>query len=479
MKLEFLRPAIKYLPEVKLPGRHVNFKEKLLWTTLALLLFFIMGVIYPYGVTVEKLEESIRGFSQMQLIFASSIGSIVSAGIGPIVTASIILQLLVGAEIIDIDLKKAENKALFQGTQKILTVLISFLEAGILVTATHMVDASMTTPDGVQYWEINWALRVFTMLQIGLGSILLMYLDEVVSKWGIGSGISLFIAGGVAQTIMTYSIMPLREASGRFAGVIPNFLDQMMLGKFDITLLLPILMTMVVFFIVAFGESMRLEIPLSYGGIRGVGGRYPLRFFYVSNIPVILASALLANVQMLSNFAGVNLSNPPVDMTTFQRIVYQISSSVNMGELQGILLSALSGQAGLLLDYRILLHILIYTLVFIALCVLFGKFWVSTTGLESEAIAKQIQEGGMQIPGFRRDYRIIKTVLDRYIPQITLISSVAVGLVAVGADFLGAIGSGTGLLLTVGILYRLYEDIQKEQMAGVSPWLRKMMGREE
>lgn len=478
MKIEFIRPAIKYLPEVKLPGRHVHFKEKLFWTALALLLFFVMGVIYPYGVTIEKLEESIRGFSQLQLIFASSIGSIVSAGIGPIVTASIILQLLVGAEIIDIDLKKAENKALFQGTQKILTVLISFLEAWILVTATHMVDASITTPVGND-WVVNWPLRIFTILQIGLGSILLMYLDEVVSKWGIGSGISLFIAGGVAQTIITYSIMPMREASGRFAGVIPNFLDQMMLGKFDITLLLPILMTVIVFFIVAFGESMRLEIPLSYGGIRGVGGRYPLRFFYVSNIPVILTAALLANVQMLSNFAGVNMNSPAADMTTFQRIVYHITSNVNIGELHGIILSAISGQAGLLLDSRILLHMLIYIIVFTALCVMFGKFWVSTTGLESEAIAKQIQEGGMQIPGFRRDYRIIKIVLDRYIPQITLISSVAIGLVAIGADFLGAIGSGTGLLLTVGILYRFYEDIQKEQMAGVSPWIRKMMGREE
>jgi preprotein translocase subunit SecY len=111
--------------------------------------------------------------------------------------------------------------------------------------------------------------------------------------------------------------------------------------------------------------------------------------------------------------------------------------------------------------------------------VLFGKFWVSTTGLDSESISKQIQDGGMQIPGFRRDYRIIKTVLDRYIPQITIISSIAVGFVAVGADLMGAIGSGTGILLTVGILYRLYEDIQKEQMAGVSPWIRKMMGREE
>ena len=475
MNLEFLRPFIKYLPEVKLPGRHVAFKEKLVWTALALILFYVMGVIYPYGVTVAKLEESIRGFSQLQLIFASSMGSIISAGIGPIVTASIILQLLVGAEMIDIDLKKPEGKALFQGTQKILTIVIAFFEAGALVIATHMVDTMIENPAG-SYWAVNWSLRIFTIMQIALGSILLMYLDEVVSKWGIGSGISLFIAGGVSQTIITYSINPLRETSGRFAGLIPNFLEQMMTGNFDLMLLAPILTTLLVFLIVAFCESMRLEIPLSYGGIRGIGGRYPLRFFYVSNIPVILAAALLSNVQMWAGFFGVDINNPAKDLTTIQNIVYQISSKVTLGQLHGILIPS---QWSMLLDSNIILHLLVYLVVFIALCVLFGKFWVSTTGLDSESIAKQIQDGGMQIPGFRRDYRIIKTVLDRYIPQITILSSVAVGFVAVGADLMGAIGSGTGILLTVGILYRLYEDIQKEQMAGVSPWIRKMMGRDE
>ncbi|MDD5111398.1 MAG: preprotein translocase subunit SecY [Candidatus Altiarchaeota archaeon] len=478
MKLEFLRPAIKYLPEVKLPGRHVAFKEKIAWTSLALILFFIMGVIYPYGVTIAKLEESIRGFSQLQLIFASSMGSIVSAGIGPIVTASIILQLLAGAEMIDIDLKKPEGKALYQGTQKILTIIISFVEAGMLVTATHMVYTLVEIPGGGSDWSVSWPLRIFTILQIGLGSVLLMYLDEVVSKWGIGSGISLFIAGGVAQTIITYTINPLREASGRFAGLIPNFLDQMMIGNFDVMLLMPLFATLFVFLVVAFGESMRLEIPLSYGGIRGVGGRYPLRFFYVSNIPVILAAALLANVQMWAGFVGVDINNAPPfqEMTLVQQTVYTIASSVSLGELNGILLP---DQISNLLDIQILKHMAIYLVIFLTLCVVFGQFWVSTTGLNSESIAKQIQDGGMQIPGFRRDYRIIKTVLDRYIPQITIISSVAVGLVAAGADFLGAIGSGTGLLLTVGILYRLYEEIQKEQMAGVSPWIRKMVGREE
>jgi len=461
VNLEFLRPLIKYLPEVKLPGRKVPFKEKLMWTSVTVVLFFIMGTIYPYGVTKEVLSSKIRGFEQMTMIFASSIGTITSAGIGPIVTASIILQLLIGAEMIDIDLKTKEGKALYQGTQKILTVLVAFFEAGALVVATNMVSGT--------------GLVAFTIFQIALGSILLMYLDEIVSKWGIGSGISLFIAGGVAQTIITGSLNPLTDAAGSFAGYIPNFLSQMISGNPDLILLMPLVATALVFVVVTFGESMRLEIPLSYGGVRGIGGRFPLKFFYVSNIPVILAHALLMNVRMWGELAGVSENMALSDMTFFQSIVFKITYYLQMGQLYGILQP--SGW-NMLLDFNVLFHLVIYLIVFIALCVLFGQFWVSTTGMSSENVAKQIEEGGMQIPGFRRDRRVIQSVLDRYIPQITIISSVAVGFVSVIADLMGALGSGTGILLTVGIIYRLYEELQKEQMADMSPMFRKFLGKE-
>jgi preprotein translocase subunit SecY len=463
MKLEFIRPAIKYLPEVKLPGRKVPFKEKLIWTSVTLLLFFLMGVIYPYGVSSETLAEKIRGFEQMTMIFASKIGSLTSVGIGPIVTSSIILQLLQGADMIEVDLKTKDGKVLFQATQKVLTILLAFFEAGALVIATNMVSGT--------------GLTTFTILQIALGSILLMYLDEVVSKWGIGSGISLFIAGGVSQTIITGSLNPLRSAGGQFAGYVPNFLEQMMGGNVNFILLMPIAATAIVFILVSFGESMRLEIPLSYGGIRGIGGRFPLKFFYVSNIPVILAAALLMNVKMWAGFAGVDATAgiSLAEMSFFQRIVYQVTNYVTLGNLYGVLRP---DNWHMLSDPNILIHFFIYMLVFTGLCVLFGQFWVQTTGMDSESVAKQIQEGGMQIPGFRRDTRVVKKVLDRYIPQITVLSSIAVGMVAAFADMLGALGSGTGILLTVGILYRLYEEIQREQMADMPAAFRHFMGVE-
>ncbi len=480
MNIEFIRPIIKYIPEVQIPKKHVPFKEKMMWSVAMLFLFFVMGVVYPVHVNPTDMPPA---YQQFAMIFASTMGTLISTGIGPIVTSSIVLQLLVGANMIDVDLTTQEGKALFQGAQKILTVIIALFEATAIVIGFKLGFEYVQSTGHV--WGLMNPFVQFTIFQIALGSILLMYMDEVVSKWGIGSGIGLFIAGGVSKTIMTASLTFLpwidpSRFSGLPLGVIPNFIEKVSQGSVEplvlFTLIFPLIATVVVFLVVVLCESMKIEIPLSYGGIRGVGGMHPIKFFYVSNIPVILAAALLANVQMLPGVVGIDVYDPPSldDMGILQKIVYQGSRYITLGELNGILSP---DNIDKLLDIDILMHLIIYAIVFTLLCVLFGKFWVETTGISAEKVADQIQSGGMQIPGFRRDKRVIEKVLNRYIPQITIISSVAVGLLAVGADLLGAIGSGTGILLTVGILYRLYEEIQKEQVSEMHPMFKKFLGK--
>jgi preprotein translocase subunit SecY len=473
MNLEFVRPLLKFIPEITLPKRHIAFKEKVFWSVAILALFFIMGNVRPIGVSIVDLPAAYQSF---QMIFASNTGSIISVGIGPIVTASIVLQLLVGSKMLDIDLSSNEGKALFQGTQKILTVLIALFEASAIVIGFKLGSQLLGTA-----WAVDNPIVLGAIFQIALGSIILMYLDEIVSKWGIGSGIGLFIAAGVALHIISGSFNFLTlldpERFPNLLGYVPQFIDGLFKGNLDLIILFPVLATIVVFLIAVFAESMRIEIPLSYGGVRGVGGRYPIRFFYVSNIPVILASALLANVQMLPALVGVNLNNPTAE-TWYQSAVLTFTNFVTTRgtghSLDGILDPRNIAQ---LSNPIIILHMIIYLIVFLLLCILFGKFWVETTGLSADKVADQIQSGGMQIPGFRRDKRVVERVLNRYIPQITIISSISVGLLAVGADFLGAMGTGTGILLTVGILYRLYEEIEKQQMAEVNPMLKKFMGK--
>jgi len=111
---------------------------------------------------------------------------------------------------------------------------------------------------------------------------------------------------------------------------------------------------------------------------------------------------------------------------------------------------------------------------------IFALFWVKTAGLDSKDVARQIQRSGMQIPGYRRNAQVLEKYLDRYIPRITVIGGVFIGLLSVVANLFGIVGAvgGTGLLLAVSITYRLYEEIASQQIMEMYPFMRSFFGKE-
>jgi preprotein translocase subunit SecY len=132
---------------------------------------------------------------------------------------------------------------------------------------------------------------------------MILFMDEVISKWGFGSGISLFIAAGVSKEIFIRALSPfVPEGSDYATGAIPALFQA--LGARDpltVGLMIgAIVSTVAVFVIAVYGQAMKIEIPLSFGRIRGHGIRWPLHFIYTSNIPVILVAALMANVQLFA-----------------------------------------------------------------------------------------------------------------------------------------------------------------------------------
>ncbi|MCX8147306.1 MAG: preprotein translocase subunit SecY, partial [Candidatus Woesearchaeota archaeon] len=120
-------------------------------------------------------------------------------------------------------------------------------------------------------------------------------------------------------------------------------------------------------------------------------------------------------------------------------------------------------------------HALVYVIFMIGGCVLFSWFWMQTSGMDARTQAKNIMAAGLQIPGFRKDERIMERLLDRYILPLTIMGGISVGLIAAIADLSGALTYGTGLLLTVMIVYRLYEDIARQHLYDMHPMMRKFM----
>lgn len=446
---EVLQPIFGLLPQVRSPSYRVPFKEKMKWTGIILILYFILTQVPLFGLSSTAVDQ----FASLRAVLAGSFGSIITLGIGPIVTASIVLQLLVGGKIIDLDLSRHEDKAFFQGTQKMLAIIFTLFEASVLVF-TGALPASAA---GGQ-----WLL----ILQITIGGILIIFLDEVVSKWGFGSGVGLFIAAGVSGAIVSGALNPLASVTspGVPQGAIPAFIFSLTAGQPGWYLLLPVLATIVVFLIVVYAESMRVEIPLSYGGVKGARGKYPLKFIYASNMPVILTSALLLNIQL---FAAM-----------FQKLGFPILGQVVNGRAVNGFAYIMTPPNSLSLLITDPLRVLIYAVIFIGSCILFAILWVELSGIGPKQVSKQLHGMGMQIPGHRSSRAHFEKILKRYIPAITVLGGAFVGLLAFGADLTSALGGGTGVLLTVGILYKLYEEIAQEQLMDMHPMLRKFLGDE-
>ena len=516
-RLYGLKRLVDVYPSIQKPEGHVRFMSKLWTTTLVLIIYFMMTNVMIYGLA----ESTLDIFSSFRAIMAGASGSIMHLGIGPIVTASIIMQLFAGAKIINLDLQDSDDKQLYQGVQKLLVMFMIPIES--IPQVYGFLDPHQ---DMILSYGQGWA-QALIVVQLFLGSYLVFLMDELVSKWGIGSGISLFIAAGVAQSTFVGTLSPLPSISeapmsldNPPSGVLPMIFytlrsatnSEMVSGgtgsggMFEVMLLnhanpiAALVSSIIVFLVVAYAESSKLELPLTNHKMRGHKGQYPIRLVYASNIPVILMAALLANINM---FTLLFWSHPVLSTVPILGREGSFSIAKYLGAYDA---GATAPQDGLawyismvggvqdwllpLLDqsgdayghelWQIMIHIVAYVIVMTVGSMVFAKFWIETTNMGPKDVAKQIERTGMQIPGFRKNPKVLEQILERYIPPVTLFSGAFVGLLAAGADLLGTVGNatGTGLLLAVGIILRTYEQIQKEQAMEMHPVLREFFGAE-
>jgi len=473
-------PVLTRMPAVRRPERHVPFKRKLGWTAGILVLYFFLTNVFLFGLQGQGNEA----FGQFRSILAGGQGTILQLGIGPIVTASIVLQLLGGADLLGLDTQNnPRDQVLYQGLQKLLVIVMSALTALPMVFAGEFLPPSPQVAQslGIGLSGVQWLI----FAQIFLGGILILYMDEVVSKWGVGSGVGLFIIAGVSQRLIGGLVAV--PGLGVDRGIVPTWVavllgnepippiltpsgvEALLLGVGNI---IPILTTIAIFVTVVYAESVRVEIPLSNARVKGARGRYPVKLIYASVLPMILVRALQANIQFIGRIMDAQLGSMPAWLGTYQQGQPTGGLFYYLAPIQTPLYQLTDPAWQLAIRTGVDLTIMVVG------GAIFAIFWVETTDMGPDATAQQIHNSGMQIPGFRQNVRSIERVLEQYIPQVTVIGGALVGLLAVMANILGTIGgvSGTGLLLTVSITYKMYEEIAEEQLMEMHPMMRQMFG---
>ncbi|MDY6769063.1 MAG: preprotein translocase subunit SecY [Candidatus Nanohaloarchaea archaeon] len=466
----------EYLPAVRRPDRDLSFREKLTWTGIVLLLYYVMSEILIYGASSQQLAQ----FQQLQTILGSQIGTLITLGIGPIVSASIILQLLVGADILPWDTNTQEGRTKFQGTQKLLSYLFAVFEAFAFVGMGAITPAQAGI---IPFFVV--------VTQVALGGSFIILMDEIISKWGFGSGVSLFILAGVSKTILIATLSPFTSSvppnlwfAAEAAGQGPSgVLLQIVTGNLQTVGIIGLLSTLVIFLVAVYAQAMRVEIPLTFGNVRGFGQKWPLKFIYTNVIPVIFVGALLSNFQLIASLMtqrGIELSingfyivgkYSGAAIPSADTLIYYFSAPT------GIITNIVNSITTLSLQIppSQIVQTIVYTSFYMVGSAIFSIFWMRTSGQDPKSVAEQIADIGMKVPGHRKDTRVIEKILDRYIPPLAVLGGAFVGFLAAVANFTNAFGTGTGILLAVMISYQLYEELAKKHMEEMHPAFRKFM----
>jgi len=460
--LHLVKPFMAVLPEVSAPERKIPFKEKVLWTAITLFIYLVCSQIPLYGITTT---DSADPFYWMKVMLASSRGTLMELGIGPIVTSGLVIQLLAGAKIIEVDQSIKEDRALFNGAQKLFGMIITIGQGTAYVLSGMYGDPK----------DLGFGNSILIITQLFFAGIIVLVLDELLQKgYGLGSGISLFIATNICENIVWKAFSPTTINTGRgteFEGAVIALFHLLITRTDKVRALkeafyrqnLPnitnLLATALIIVVVIYFQGFRVDLPVKYQRQRGQVGSYPIKLFYTSNMPIILQTALVSNFYFISQMLYRRFSdNIFINLLgVWQESQYSQGQSVPVSGL-AYYISPPMNSADIIADP---IRTLFYITFVLTACALFSKTWPEVSGSSARDVAKQLRDQGMVMRGHRDSS--LERELQRYIPTAAAFGGLCIGALTVTADFLGAIGSGTGILLAVTIIYQYFEIFVKEQ----------------
>ena len=456
--LQLIRPILSFLPRVPTPEKRVPLRDRLLWSALVLLLFLVCSQIPLYGIRKMFGDDPMYW---SRLILASNRGTLMELGIGPIITASMIVQLLAGAKILDVDQNNREEKELLSSAQKLLSIIIALFEAFAYVFSG-------------MYGSINdiGAMRaLLIVIQLTIASVLVNLLDEILTKgYGIGSAISLFIATNVCEELFWKSFSPTKfneEYEGAFVALFhylwtkESKLEALKLAFYrdQLANLNQIIATVFIFFVVNYFQGFHVNVAIHNKKVKGHVASYSIKLFYTSNMPIILQSTLISNMFFISRLLFNKFGQYRLvkllgrfKQSGFGGQSYPVSGLVYYLSPPGTVTNMLNDP----------IRAVVYVLFILVSCAVFSRTWIEVSGSSPKDVSSNLKD--QNITAYKSSDKILYKRLKKYITIAASFGGMCIGILSISADILGAIGSGTGILLTCNIIYEFYEEVKKEQV---------------
>lgn len=457
-----LKRLIFLIPEVKAPQQELSTREKTFWTMIVFIAYSIITSIPLLGVLIGQGDP----FAFMRLITASSHGSLGELGIGPILVAGLVMQIFLGFKIIDMKENNLEEQKFLNSTFKALAILCTVLGA---------IFFFLGESSGYDLY-LSDALIILIQL-IGAG-IIIIYLDEMIQKgWGYGSGIALFIVGGVTLEILNSLISPQSFLEGHNGlisnrGILVAFCAwlrtegpiaaiQALFFRYDpvnginlpsyslFALICTILMILV------WNILLPTKIPLKNqeGKDKSITIR-SIIFFLV--LPIVFTSILFSTVSLFAKIVW-RINGGEGTNSIFVNILgsFRYDPSTHQYIPSGGLIFYLTPPRTLIGDLGVLnpqdpfssiVKAIIYAIAFTIVTTVFFNRMLRRTGvLEKHSIINNRTQDDSSFHSMVRFWGILFT------------------LIIVFSEFLGVLGSGVGLFLCVSILNQYFEIIRNQK----------------
>jgi len=459
--VDLCRAVAPFLPVINAPDKPCKTREKSLYVFGVLLFYLVASKTPLYGIRPSSTEDPM-GF--YRVLLAANRGTLMELGIGPLVTSGMVLQALTGMKLISVDRSNPEEQRMHDVLEKIAGMFVIFAQAAFTTVFSGMYGSMGDLGIG------NAALII---VQLCISAFFVLMLDDMLKiGYGFGSAISLFISVNICENIMWqgFSFRVVSTIVGaEYEGAIVNLAMSLINESNKLRALkhaffrtsLPnvsnLLSTLVVFCVVIYFQGFRVDIPIKHTKMRkgGTNQTYPIRLFYTSNVPIMLQSTLTSTMFMLSSTLHNRLGTNALTRLLGQWMTFN-GRSVPVGGI----IYYLSPPQGVAEIFRDPIHFVVYVLYVLISCSVLGVLWLEMSGSSPKDVVKTLRQQSMTVVGYRQDTMI--TAFNRYIPTAAGFGGFMVGALTIFADLLGALGSGTGILLAVGNILQYVEQIQKE-----------------
>jgi protein transport protein SEC61 subunit alpha len=323
--------------------------------------------------------------------------------------------------------------------------------------------------------------------QVVIASIITMLLDELLQKgYGLGSGINIFVASSITQSIFwkilslsTIATIRGNEYEGSLIALVHLIASRRdktralkdAFYRTDLPNFMNTIAAIAAFAAAVYLQGFRVELPVKSNRLRGQSNSYPIKLLYTASMPIMLLTALISNILLVSQALYIQFGD---NVLVRALGVWEPLTESNQLFVTSGAAYFLTAPRGLVDAITHPLHTAVYATIVIIACAYLSKLWMEISGSSTRDVSKQLRDQQLSIAGYR-DSSIYKE-LNRVIPSAATFGGATLAIISVSADIFGAIGTGAGVLMSATIIFQYFELFVKEQMEGNMSMEQMMSG---